>query len=291
MADPMIIYDDGSTTFTGGDAAGARGSIERLIYDVARAGTPATVDLAAVIMRGDAWSAELAAILTDRKSSSGSNQQWAVAARAPSVLNPSVYPWVACFSTGPGVLFCREIGRHFQDTIWRVVTIQGNTASDTSSGGYSRVLQCPSADSALNPNIETALVIMKTGGDRSVEIIASTDPLFLPKPPQTAFPEVARAWKTYPVVTAQGDFLGSYGRPTVGMLDITIEDVSNTWIREKWEPFREHVSLGGIFAYALDWENDPGNVAFCFARGSVPAPVVKAGGFGSVTLKAGVAHL
>ena len=133
-------------------------------------------------------------------------------------------------------------------------------------------------------------LISKWGNGEVTEIIVSRNAIELTKPPQeSAYPNTSKMWEVFPRVSVRGDFLGASYRPQAGELNFAISMVPNSWIVEYWEPFREHISTGGIFAYALDWENDPTNVAYCYAAESVPAPVVKAGGYGDVEAKIGVA--
>lgn len=278
MAAPLIVYDDGSVTWWSFPLFVGDGDIL----------APAAINAISNREYGETEANWRAARLTllDNKSASGSNLSWAAA--AVGVDEQHRYPTVVLFAAGG--------------------TIQSNwlySASGTSGWmrGPGAVSSTNIIDIATNASVLHNDTVLPSGGSvravaiigkrtnhRAHQLIASFNPIELPKPPQTAYPRVTPKWMTYPVISSQGDFLGSYGRPVTGMLDITIDNVSNDWIVNTWEPFRKHVSLGGIFAYCLDWENDPGNVAFCFASGSVPPPQVKAGGYGTVSLKAGVAN-
>ncbi len=150
-------------------------------------------------------------------------------------------------------------------------------------------------------------VIGKYGTGLCIEMFA-TDPrsrIILPIPPQSgATDKVAQRWQTFPRVSVRGDYLGADYRPISGRLSISIDNLTRDWIEEIWEPFREHCSKGGIFVYsaaaaaAAVLSSTVGNAvsiatefAYCYAEGSVPAPVIRAGGYGSVSLNAGVARI
>ena len=191
--------------------------------------------------------------------------------------------YVAIFGTGMRLEIADERGRGLLGALGNELIQYVETDSVAAK------ILSPFNHAAFDANTSNANTISKWGNSQVVEIIASRNAIELPKPPQeNAFPAVADKWETFPRVSVRGDFLGSSYRPIAGELDISIEMVSNAWIREKWEPFREHISKGGIFAYAIDWENDPTNVAYCYASENVPAPVVKAGGYGDVKAMIGV---
>ncbi len=145
------------------------------------------------------------------------------------------------------------------------------------------------------------LFVAKRGMGLTTTVMYGPDLIF-PQPPQAnASPSVAKRWQTFPRVSVRGDYLGADYRTVAGRLQINIDNLTHEWIETRWEPFREHVSKGGAFAYipgeitefsnqidAAEHATAIKDMAYCYAEGSVPAPVLKAGGFGSVSLTAGV---
>ena len=135
--------------------------------------------------------------------------------------------------------------------------------------------------------------IVKTGAGRVYELIASRNPLVLSQPPQqSAVPTVARMWETYPKVNSLGQYLGATSRQLAGELSLNMQDLTRAWIEQYWEPFREHAAKGGVFAYLLRGSiSAPAEIAYCYASKNIPAPKIAAGGYGSVSLSAGVATI
>ena len=190
-------------------------------------------------------------------------------------------------------VFGRDMRLEITDEESRVllesVATTPNKVQYDSTNSVAYKLESPFNVPLVDLNSGDGNLISKWGTGEVTEIIVSRNAIELTKPPQeSAFPSVARMWETFPRVSVRGDFLGASYRPQSGELNFSINMVPNVWIEQHWEPFREHISKGGIFAYALDWENDPTNVAYCYASESVPAPVAKAGGYGDVEAKIGV---
>ena len=138
-----------------------------------------------------------------------------------------------------------------------------------------------------HPLVDVRFEIVKVGAAEIVEIITQRQPLTLPIPPQSkATPSVSKRFETFPHTSVQGDYTGASYRQTTGNLTLDVDNLPRAWIEEKWEPFREHVSKGGVFAYIDREGQEP---AYCFASGNVAAPEIRAGGYGKIMLTAGVA--
>ncbi len=157
-----------------------------------------------------------------------------------------------------------------------------------------------------NEGAGLSITVGKYGTGLCIEMFATTARarIILPIPPQSgATDNVAQRWQTFPRVSVRGDYLGADYRPISGRLNISIDNLTRDFIEEIWEPFREHCSKGGIFAYSsaaaaaaaaaqqIASYSIATEFAYCYAEGSVPAPVIRAGGYGSVSLNAGVARI
>ncbi len=157
-------------------------------------------------------------------------------------------------------------------------------------------------------SIDAMITVGKYGTGLCIEMIPTDQDtrILLPIPPQSgATDKVAKRWQTFPRVSVRGDYLGADYRPISGRLNISIDNLTRDFIEETWEPFREHCSKGGIFVYssaaaaaAADASDNfsfyfavATEFAYCYAEGNVPAPVIRAGGYGSVSLNAGVARI
>ena len=186
-------------------------------------------------------------------------------------------------------VMCAVTNRDETDTLTGREPFYGNEIDRTRSFAF----RCPTeriittlVDGTTNID---SVQIVKTGLAEIVEIITQNDPMTLPIPPQSkATPSVNRRWETNPKTSVRGDYLGASARPIAGQLTLDMDNLSREWIESRWEPFREHVSKGGVFAYIDREGQEP---AYCYAAANVPAPVIKAGGYGKVMLRAGVAVL
>ena len=284
MADPVIFWDDGSARLEPvTPVSGGAGTV----YINTRFETPGGGVYTYNTETDDNQKA--LAILSTRRSTDRTRLPFSMQflPDAPLVADDTDEPvYVAVFGRGMTLEITDEYARGIEQESGDQRYFQ----YDNTDSVAAKIIR-PFNHAAFDSNApRDSSLISKWGNGEVIELIVSRNALELPKPPQeSAFPSVAKMWETFPRVSVRGDFIGSSFRPAAGELNFAISMVPNSWIEEHWEPFREHISRGGIFAYALDWENDPTNVAYCYASESVPAPVAKAGGYGDVEAKIGVA--
>ena len=263
MANPLIIWPDGTMPLAPGNPTAA-------------ADNRAASRLSGYIAGSSSLDAATAA--TSMRSVDRSREQLHLRWRGPAAGVGT--PYVAIFTAGGET----NINAEYFDY--------------SSSSGFSPIAGFPRSTMAVGQAFSlpraaaTDLYLAKSGNGNIVEVILSANPISLYRPPQeNAVGNVSKKWNTFPKISVRGDFLGSSSRPATGRLKIDMEDLRLDWIEGIWEPFREYAAQGGVFAYAVDIEGRPFDVVYCFAATDIPPPEIKAGGYGSVSLTAGVAAI
>ena len=284
---PLIIWDDGSSPLT---------RVSYLPYGEFIDNPPADFGLPGAAFLPDDGTAYTQAEQTLAKMNTGrsvdrSRSEFVLKMRSQDIVGPDAGDVVVVF----GTLDLRSVMCAAVSPVSQTVQPFYNPAVDRTR---SFLLRCPGNSimypageipPAQDPPVDTTFdfYLIKTGLAEVVEIIAQRTPMTLPIPPQSkATPKVARRWETNPKTSVRGQYLGASPRPIAGELTLDMENLTRDWIEIYWEPFREHVSQGGVFAY-IDREGE--EPAYCYASSNVPAPLIRAGGYGKVMLRAGVA--